>query len=417
MSKPDHQPRRVLRLIARLNVGGPARHVAWLMQGLDPARHAQTLAAGRVQNGEDDLAPELAAQGLQWVDLPRLGRAISPWDDAASLKAVLGLLIRIKPHILATHASKAGLLGRVAALIYRPLARLRGWPRLKVVHTFHGHTFHSYFGPAKERLFLWVERFLAATATWRIVTISPRQYHEIVEVYRVGRPEQAVVVPLGIDLAPFAHPAEGRARFRAELGAGDGELLIGAVGRIAPVKNYPLFFQTAAALREQNPDLFGRCRFVLIGGGSRQEMAELEREISRLGLGERARLLGVRDDREAFFPGLDALLITSHNEGTPVSILEGGACGLPVAATEVGGVPDLLGQPVKSLGGGVKLRQRGLTVPPGDAPALARGLGRLLDQPGQAALLGAALKDYVWQNHGKQRLAADIARLYDQADF
>ncbi|MCF8035090.1 MAG: glycosyltransferase [Desulfarculaceae bacterium] len=409
------QPKRVLRLIARLNVGGPARHVAWLMEEMDPAAYAQTLAAGRVQDGEDDLGPELAADGLRWVDLPRLGRAISPLADLASLLAVLGLLTKTRPHILATHASKAGLLGRTAALLYRPYARLRGWPRLKVVHTFHGHTFHSYFGPAKARVFLGLERFLARRATWRIVTISPLQHHEIVEVFQVGRPGQAVVVPLGIDLAPFADPAPGRARFRAELGAGEDELLIGAVGRIAPVKNFALFFAAAAALRGRAPELFARCRFLLIGGGSEAELAELQGEMDRLGLGGRASLLGVRSDREAFFPGLDALMVTSNNEGTPVSILEGGACGLPVAATEVGGVPDLLGGEREDWGQGAKLRQRGVTAPVGDAAALARGLERLLAEPETAARLGRALRGYVEDNHAKQRLAADITRLYDQA--
>ena len=413
MSRSPAQPQRVLRLIARLNVGGPARHVAWLMAGLDSERFAQTLAAGRVQDGEDDLGPELAAQGLEWVDLPRLGRAISPRDDLASLSTVLRLLIRTKPHILATHASKAGLLGRAAALIYGPLARLRGWPRLRVVHTFHGHTFHSYFSPAKARLFLTLERFLAKRATWRIVTISPRQRREIAEKYGVGRPGQVVVVPLGIDLRPFADPAPGRARFRAELGAGEDELLIGAVGRVAPVKNYGLFWAAAASLRAANPELFARCRFLLIGGGSDQDLVALRAQAERLGLGERAVPLGVRSDREAFFPGLDALMLTSRNEGTPVSILEGGACGLPVVSTQVGGVPDLLGEAREEWGGGLVLRERGVTAPPGEAPALAQGLARLLSQSGLAAELGLALKEYVWQYHAKERLAADLARLYD----
>ncbi|MBU2468008.1 MAG: glycosyltransferase [Proteobacteria bacterium] len=416
MSAPPPQPRRVLRLIARLNVGGPARHVAWLMQEMDPGLYSQTLAAGRVQKGEDDLGPELRAQGLTWRDLPRLGRSISPINDTLSLLAVLGLLVKLKPHILATEASKAGLLGRSAALLYRPLAALAGWPRLRCVHTYHGHTFHSYFGPTKARLFLALERSLARWVTWRIVTISPRQYREIAQTYRVGRPGQAVVVPLGIDLEPFAEPQAGRRRFRAELGVGDGEFLVGAVGRVAPVKNYGLFLQTAAALGQDSPELFARCRFVLIGGGSQAQMEALRAQAENLGLGGRVSFLGSRSDREAFFPGLDALLLTSNNEGTPVAILEGGACGLPMVATEVGGVPDLLGAAQENLGGGMTRRQRGLGAPAGDARALARGLALLLNDRGEAARLGEALKRYVWQNHAKSRLAADFERLYGQME-
>lgn len=415
MSASPPQPRRVLRLIARLNVGGPARHVAWLMQEMDPSRYSQTLAAGRVQKGEDDLGPELRTQGLAWQELPRLGRRISALNDAASLLAVLRLLIKLKPHILATHASKAGLLGRGAALVYRPMAALAGWPRLRCVHTFHGHTFHSYFGPMKARVFLALERSLARWATWRIITISPGQHREIVQGFGVGRPGQAVVVPLGIDLEPFADPQAGRRRFRAELGVGEEELLVGAVGRVAPVKNYPLFLRAAAALREQRPELFVRCRFLLIGGGSDGDMRALQSLAGELGLEEHMIFLGNRNDREAFFPGLDLLLLTSNNEGTPVSILEGGACGLPVAATGVGGVPDLLGEVRQDLGQGLLLRQRGLSAPAGQAQTLARALALLLGQRGEAARLGGALKQYVWQNHAKARLATDIENLYGQA--
>ncbi len=410
---PDKHPLRVLCLIARLNVGGPARQVGWLMAGLDKERFSQTLAAGRVQGGEDDLGPELAADGLTWIDLPGLGRAINPLKDLAVLIKVLGLLTKQRPHILATHASKAGLVGRSAALIYWPWARLRGWPRLKCVHTFHGHTFHGYFGPLTGRVFLGLERLLARAATWRIVTISPRQYDEIVGQFKVGRAGQAVVVPLGIDLTPFAATSEGRARFRAEMGAGGDEFLVGAVGRLAAIKNYDLFWQTAAQLKQQEPDLFARTRFLLIGGGPAEEIQRLRRAADDLGLAEHAVILGNRDDRQDFFPGLDALMITSDNEGTPVSILEGGACGLPVVSTEVGGVPDLLGEATGEATGGVTTRQRGLTAPKGDAVALARGLARVLIDRQEAAALGGTLKQFVWDNYAKERLVEDIGRLYE----
>ncbi|MCB2192947.1 MAG: glycosyltransferase [Deltaproteobacteria bacterium] len=406
----------MLQLITRLNVGGPARLVAWLVQDMDPAAFHQTLAAGRVHQGEDDLGPELGEQGLLWRDLPRLGRSINPLNDTLSLAAILRLLFETKPHILATHGSKAGLLGRGAALLYRPVAALAGWPCLRCVHTFHGHTFHSYFGQHKARLFLSAERLLARWATWRIVTISPRQYREIVDTYRVGRPGQTVVVPLGIDLTPFAETGDGRRRFRAELGLGDDELLVGAVGRVAPVKNYDLFLRTAAALRELSPELFSRCRFALIGGGNGAEMAALRKTAQTLGLEQRVSFLGSRADREAFFPGLDLLLLTSNNEGTPVAILEGGACGLPVVATAVGGVPDLLGETVEYLEGGPAKRARGLTAPAGDTASLARGLALLLEDKEQAARLGGALKQYIWQNHAKSRLTADMQRLFSQAE-
>jgi glycosyltransferase involved in cell wall biosynthesis len=404
----------VLRLISRLNLGGPAKHVAWLMQGMDRERFDQLLAAGRVARGEDDLGPALAARGLAWEDLPALGRALHPVRDLAALGRVLGLMIRHRPHIVATHTAKAGFLGRAALILYRPCARLRGWPVPRAVHTFHGHTFHGYWGPVRGRVFLGLERLLARLATWRIVAISPRQRREICHTYRVGRPEQFRVVPLGIDLEPFASPEEGRRRFRAELGAGEGEVLVGAVGRVAPVKNYGLFLEAAAELRARRPELFARCRFVVVGGGPAAEMEALAARVRELGLEGKALLAGGRADPEAFFPGLDALMLTSVNEGTPVSILEGGACGLPVAATAVGGVPDILGPEVRA-GEGFAVRERGLTAASRDAAGLARGLAWLLDHPAEARRLGESLRDYVRSVHTTQRLCRDIAALYEEA--
>lgn len=413
---PEDGPRRVLRLIARLNVGGPAKHAAWLMRGLDPARFEQTLAAGPVPAGEDDMGPWLREQGVDYLIIPSLGRAVNPVADLRGLFHILGLLAKTRPHILATHTSKAGFLGRTALLLYRPYARLRGRPVPQAVHTFHGHTFHGYFGPLTGRLFLGLERFLARWATWRIVVISPRQLEEIHQTFGVGRREQFVLTPLGIDLAPFADPGPGRKAFRAELGAGENDILVGAVGRVAPVKNYGLFVEVAARLKQSRPELYARCRFLLIGGGPAEEMAALRERAQALGVAQRVVFMGSRPDPEAFSPGLDALLLTSVNEGTPVAILEGGACGLPVTATEVGGTPDLLGQAEETDPRGFTLRGRGITAPSGDAPALAAGLAHLLDHPDLAARLGGALREYVHARHDKARLVRDIAALYEQAD-
>ena len=409
---PRPEPLRVLRLITRLNVGGPAKHVAWLMTGLDPERFRQTLVTGRVQPGEDDMGPWLEQAGVDYRVLPGLGRAINPLADLGALARVLGLLVRQRPHILATHTSKAGFLGRAALLLYRPYARLRGWPRTRAVHTFHGHTFHGYFGPWKTRLFLALERFLAHRATWRIVVISPRQLQEIHRRYRVGRRRQFVLVPLGIDLEPFRDSEAGRRRFRSQLGLDPEQVLVGAVGRVAPVKNYPLFLETAARLKKERPQLYRRCRFVLVGGGPPAEMDRLQELARELDIADQVILAGNRDDPENFFPGLDVLMITSTNEGTPVSILEGGACGLPVLATAVGGVPDLLGEVSEEQEGGFCLRRRGLSASSGDAAGLAAGLAWLLDHSSRAAALGASLRDYVHRRHDKARLVRDIAALY-----
>ncbi len=405
---------RVLNLIARLNVGGPAKHVGWLMAGLDPARFEQRLISGPVPANEDDMGPWLENQGVHCEIIPSLGREISPAKDLAALKAVLAQLKQFRPHVIATHTAKAGFLGRLALMLYRPTARAQGWPEPKCVHTFHGHVFHGYFSPAKTRLFLFLERVLAERATWRIVAISPRMFEEIHGRYKVGRAEQFVVLPLGIDQAPFADPVPGRRRFRSELGVGADEYLIGAVGRVAPVKNYSLYLEAASRLKTQEPALYERCRFALIGGGSETEMAELAGQAESLGIGEKIIFLGNRSDPENFFPGLDALMLTSLNEGTPMSILEAGACGRPVAATAVGGVPDLLG-PIEEELSGFTCRRRGLTALSGDAAGLAAALAWLMKEPARQKALGGSLKSYVAAEHGRERLIAAMADLYNSA--
>mgnify|MGYP002348577484 CR=1 FL=1 len=411
----SQKPIRVLRLIARLNVGGPARHVASLMTGLDPDQFAQTLVAGRVQAGEDDLGPLLRAQGIEYQELAGLGRSLHPLRDLASLGAVFRLLMRLRPQIVDTHTAKAGTIGRAALILYRPLARLTGRPVPRAIHTFHGHTFHGYFSPLATRLFLAIERFLAKHATWRIVAISPRQFREICQAYGVGRPEQYAVLPLGIDLAPFADPAAGRAGFRRELGVGESEFLVGAVGRVAPVKNYGLFLETAARLKDRRPELYARARFALVGGGDPADLAALRDQAATLGVAERVVFCGNRSDPGRFMAGLDALVMTSLNEGTPMAILEAGACGAAVAATAVGGIPDLLGESKSTTPEGYDLRPRGLTAPSGDAGALAAALARLMDEPDLARRLGQSLKQMVWSGYDQARLIADTARLYRQA--
>jgi glycosyltransferase involved in cell wall biosynthesis len=407
-------PIRVLNLIARLNVGGPAKHVGWLMAGLDPSLFEQRLIAGPVPANEDDMGPWLESQGVSFNILPRLGREINPAGDLAALKAILAELKKFQPHIIATHTAKAGFLGRLALMFYRPKAKAMGWPVPKCVHTFHGHVFHNYFSPAKTRLFLFLEHLLAKRATWRIVAISPRMFEEIHGQYGVGRADQFVVLPLGIDQTPFLNPEPGRRRFREELGIDQNDFLIGAVGRVAPVKNYGLFLETAAELRKSQPDLFERCSFVLIGGGSEKDMAELTRQAGSLGITHKITFLGNRTDPGDFFPGLDALMLTSLNEGTPMSILEAGACARPVVATAVGGVPDLLG-PMREQSDGFVLNRRGLSAASGDAVGLAAALAWLMKEPARQKALGGSLKAYVAAEHSRERLVADITALYEAA--
>ena len=415
---PDLQPEtpiKVLSLIARLNVGGPAKLLGWSAAGLDPKRFEHTLAAGRVPPGEDDMGPWVESLGVSYTMVPHLGRSIDPLRDIPCLFQILGMLIRLKPQVLATHTAKAGFIGRAALLLYRPLARLMGWPRLRALHTFHGHVFHGYFSRAVTGLFLFLERFLARWATWKVLVISRQQFDEIHGHYRVGRREQVEIVPIGVDIEQFTDQEKGRQEFRRELGLHEDELLFGAVGRIAEVKNYSLVVRTAAKFKQTAPELYQRSRFVLIGDGKPEEVAALKQLAAELGVAERFQVLGYRQDPERFFPALDVLLLTSTNEGTPVSILEAGVCARPVLSTQVGGVIDLLGEVNQEDSRGFVIRQRGIGAPSEDADAMAHGLAHLARQPDLKASLGQALREYVYLEHSKESYVAHMARLFEQA--
>jgi len=405
---------KVLRIIARLNVGGPARHVVWLADGMKSAGYDTLLVAGVVPTGEDDMSYVAAAAGIAPVIIPDMSREISLRDALTTWK-LFRLMRRERPAIVHTHTAKAGTVGRVAGLMYRWLtpATLIGKPRAcRFVHTYHGHVFHSYYGPMKTRLFLGIERLLARLATDRIVVVSTQQLREINEQFRVGRRQQFAVIPLGIDTSAFANWQERRPRLRAELRVSESEVLVGIVGRLTEVKNHALFLRAAAAcLTLVKPR---RVRFVIIGDGKLRQ--KLEAQAKSLLLGDDVVFLGTRNDPENFYPALDIVALTSLNEGTPLTLIEAMANARPVIATEVGGVVDLLG-PIVSTGNaepGYAICERGLLARSGDVDGLARGLERLIEDESLRAELGVKGRDFVLRNYAKERLLADMTQLYGQ---
>lgn len=399
---------KVLRIIARLNVGGPARHVVWLTEGLKPAGYDTLLVAGVVPPGEDDMSYVAAAAGVQPLTLSQMSREISV-KDALTIWKLFRLMRRERPDIVHTHTAKAGTVGRLGGLLYgflTPAAACR------FVHTYHGHVFHSYYGQAKTRLFLGIERFLARFATDRIVVISEQQRREINEVFRVGRREQFAVIPLGIDLSTYAGWRDRRSQVRAELRLNDDDVLIGIVGRVTEIKNHDLFLQAAALLKKT---VRSKVRFAIIGDGNLRR--DLEAQAKSLGLGEEVLFLGSRKDPENFYPACDIVTLTSLNEGTPLTLIEAMANARPVIATAVGGVVDLLGSPAtpaekRDQGAGYQLCERGISVASGDANGLARGLARLVEDPALRDDLGRRGLEFVSRNYAKERLLKDMAELY-----
>ncbi|HQU91571.1 MAG TPA: glycosyltransferase, partial [Pyrinomonadaceae bacterium] len=238
---------KILRIIARLNVGGPARHVVWLTQALQGDGVESKLIAGTVPDGEEDMSYFAAENGVEPLYIREMSRELSA-KDAVSLWKVLQAIRRERPDIIHTHTAKAGTVGRAAALIYKwfTIGTLIGRPRrVKVVHTFHGHVFHSYYGKRKTQVFVLIEKILARLASDKIIVITPQQLREIHSGVGVGRKEQFEVIPLGIDLSKFGNDDTDRSEFRDEFGIPDGTLLIGFVGRLTEIKNIPMLLDAA----------------------------------------------------------------------------------------------------------------------------------------------------------------------------
>jgi glycosyltransferase involved in cell wall biosynthesis len=288
-------------------------------------------------------------------------------------------------------------------------ATLIGRPRqCRFVHTYHGHVFHSYYGSARTRLFLAIERMLARLVTDRIVVITEQQRREINESFRVGRAQQFAVIPLGIDLDIYADWQQRRQEFRKELNVSADEILIGIVGRLTEIKNHQLFLQTAAESQQ-----FGRAKvkFAIVGDGHLR--SRLEQQAESLGLREKCLFLGSRSDPENFYPALDIVALTSRNEGTPLSIIEGMANARPVVATLVGGVSDLLGQRVSdSNEQRFAIHERGLAVASGDSQGFAQALDHLIANAQLRDDLGRRGQEFILKNYAKERLIADMSALY-----
>src|SRR5436190_2642445 len=409
MSNP--RPSKIIRIIARLNVGGPAKHVVWLTDGLKNT-HETLLVAGTVPTGEGDMS--YFAEQLQVVPhiIPEMSREIS-LKDVVTIWKLYRLFLREQPDVVHTHTAKAGTVGRVAGFIYRWLTpgSIIGRPReCKFVHTYHGHIFHSYYGNLKTRVFINIEKLLAALVTDRVVVISEQQAVEICDTFGVGKRKQIKVIPLGLDLNLFDRSNDRRQRFREELEIDEQTILVGIVGRLTEIKNHEMFLNAVGKFKELRTADGASVRFVIVGDGHLR--TSLESQSRSLGLENDVIFAAERNDPEYFYPALDIVALTSRNEGTPLTLIEAMANARAVIATNVGGVADLLGEVVESRE--YNACERGIGVHPGDVAGFASGLARLVDDRELRSGVANRGFEFVRQKYPKQRLLDDIRGLYDE---
>ncbi|MGZ4413778.1 MAG: glycosyltransferase [Gaiellaceae bacterium] len=382
------EPIRILRVIARLNVGGPSLHVSYLTRDLDLRGYETTLVAGQVGEEEGSMSYVADELGVKPRYVAELQRAISPAPDMGAVLALRSLIREIRPHILHTHTAKAGAVGRAAAMVAG-----RDRPKV-VVHTFHGHVLRGYFGPVSTRVFLELERSLARVSD-ALIAVSPEVRDDLVKL-GVAPASRIAVIRLGLDLERRTRATPGaRMRLREALGIPDDRFVIGWLGRMTEIKRADDLIRAFAQARRHGMD----GDLVLVGDGPlRPMLTDLARSLGVLGS---CHFTGYRSDVADVYAALDVFSLTSANEGTPATIIEAQAARLPVVATAVGGVSDI-----------VRDGESGLLVAAGDVEAIADGLVQLSSDANLRAQFGEAGRAFVLPRYAVPRLIDDVDRLY-----
>jgi len=392
----DHSttPIPVVRIITRLNIGGPSIQATRLTRGLEPHGFQTTLIHGKLGEGEGDMS-YLIAPGSRAIYLDTLRRPLSPFNDLRAVVRLYGELKRARPAIVHTHMAKAGLIGRVAAAIYN-LTRGES-TRARVIHTYHGHVLEGYFSAAMTSVFITLERLLAR-ATDRIVAISPAIERQLCDGFRIGRADQYRVVPLGFDLGSFAAVDDAaRIRARQDLRLSADADVVCTVGRLTAIKQHRLFLETIAKVAAKRPNV------VALIAGDGELRSDLEAYAAELKIADRVRFLGWRRDLANIYAAADVFLLTSRNEGTPVALIEAMASGVPGVSTDVGGVKDV-----------ITSEEVGARVPNADPDALAAPIVRYLGDRELRRQSGIRARAAVLDRFSLDRLVRDVSALYSE---
>ena len=377
---------KILRIIARLNVGGPAIHTILLTHGLNAQRYSTMLVTGREDEFEGNMLSLAKEKVVEPVFIDSLQREIKFSKDWDAFWKIYSLIRKQKPDIVHTHTAKAGALGRLAA-------KLAGVPL--IVHTFHGNTFHGYFSSAKEKIFVIIERFLCSF-TDAVITVSLKGSEDLLEK-RVIKKEKIVNIPLGLELEKFLGCKAHEGELRRELGFLKEDMLVGIVARLVPIKGHTYFLEAAKIVLEEKPET----KFLIVGDGELRK--DLEEYAEKLKIEKSIFWTGFRSDLERIYADLDVVVLSSINEGLPVAIIEAMSSSKPVVATDVGGVKEL-----------VKNNENGIVVKSQDPQALARAILSLLSlEKNKLKEMGEHAKNMAYPMFSIKRLVSDVENLYE----
>lgn len=387
---------RVLRILNRLVIGGPSKNAVYLTKYLQPEFDTLLVIGGR-EDHEQDADFLASSHGIVPHCIPEMKRAISFNSDWAAYQKLKKLIREFKPDIVHTHAAKSGALGRMAA-------KHCGVP--VIVHTFHGHVFHSYFNSFKTNIYIRAERYLAGF-TDAIIAISEVQKKELAGDFKIAPADKFSIIPLGLDLDNFITDQENkRNKFRNEFGLDEEIIAIGIIGRLVPVKNHALFLKGIKKLLETSTR---EIKAFIIGDGENRESIEQTAKSSGIKFTRHTDTIhphpliftSWRTDVDVVFAGLDIVALTSMNEGTPVSLIEAQAAGKPIVSTRVGGISDVVLENKTALLSDIN-----------DEAGYAENLLKLVSDPALRNSFQEAGKNHVLVKYGYKRLAEDMRKLY-----
>lgn len=381
---------KVLRIINRFNIGGPTYNATFLTRFMS-ADFETLLIGGLPEESEADSLYILDQYNVKPVILAEMKRKPNFKSDRQAYLKLKEIIQEFKPDIVHTHASKAGALGRKAAHACKvPI----------VIHTFHGHVFHSYFGTAKTYLYKAIERNLAKKSTG-IIAISEQQKFELSQTHKICHASKVKVIPLGFDLDKFRiNLVADRIETRKEYNLAEDEVAIAIVGRLAPIKNHFLFLEVAKAILAKTTK---NVRFFVVGDGElKSEISTIANEINAH-YGEKIILTSWIKDVNKFNAGMDIICLTSNNEGTPVSLIEAQASNIPVVTTDVGGIKDIV------LEG-----KTGFIVPKGDAQAFVDKLSILIEDKEIRQKMSQNGWEFVKEKFHYLRLVKDTEAYYNE---
>lgn len=379
---------KVLRIINRFNIGGPTYNVTYLSAYLGDEFETM-LVGGQPEEGESDSLYIPKNHNLEPTLIPELKRNPNFKSDVAAYRKIKAIIKEYCPHIVHTHASKSGAIGRRAAHACNvPI----------IIHTFHGHVFHSYFGKIKTSIFKNIEKKLAKKST-KVIAISKLQKQELSTEHRIAPPEKFEIIPLGFELERFyKHNAENRVKIRNQYNIKDHEVAIAIVGRLAPVKNHDFFLKVITQTLQQTKQ---KIKVFIVGGGDLQSEIEAKVQILNSNFKNEIIMTSWIKDIDVFNAGMDIIALTSDNEGTPVSLIEAQAAFLPVISTNVGGVKDILIE-----------NKSGFVVEKGDIETYTEKLRLLIENKELRLEMGQVGHDFVLKNYNYTTLVSNMRELY-----